>query len=261
MTELHARLDLLDGALPASLVGASAGLSRRRFALLTLTRGDGTAGIGEASPLPGYSPDSIDEACDELRRLIDEPVHVDPLGTPFELLSSALAGHSLQAPSARFALETALLDWLGHTRGEPVHRILAGEGDCVPIPVADLVLETDPARWPEAVDAMRATGAADLKLKIGLDLSRELAALATVRKAHPNIRLRLDGNGRVPLDVLRPHVSSLEALSSRFSKSRCRVETGQMRSSFPFRLPSTRRCATESTPSGCCKAVTSGRQC
>lgn len=212
MTELHARLDLLDGALSGALVGAAAGVSTRRFALLTLTRGDGTAGIGEASPLPGYSPDSIDEACDELRRLIDEPVRVDALGTPFEVVSSVLAAHPARAPSARFAIETALLDWLGHARAEPVHRIVTGNVAFDPIPIAELILEPDPTRWPAAVDTWVAAGATHLKLKVGVDVSREVAALTAVRAAHPKLHLRLDGNGRVPLEILRAHASSLEAL-------------------------------------------------
>ena len=212
MTELHARLDLLDGTLSGALVGAAAGVSSRRFAVLTLTRGDGTAGIGEASPLPGYSPDSIDEACSELRRLVEEPVEVDALGTPFEIVSSVLAAHPVRTPSARFAIETALLDWLGHTRAEPAHRVLAGDVTCDPIPIAELVLEPDPARWPAAVDVNVAAGATHLKLKVGVDLAREVAALTAIRAAHPTLRLRLDGNGRASLDALRAHASSLEAL-------------------------------------------------
>jgi len=212
MTVLHARLDLLEGALPGALVGAASGVSKRAFTVLSLMRSDGTTGVGEASPLPGYSPDSIDEVVEQLQRLTDGPVRADPLANPFELLSAAFAANAVQLPSARFALETALLDWLGHTRGEPVHVVVGGHAERAPIPIADLVQEASASDWPKGVDALVGQGATHLKLKIGADLDREVAALKDVRRTHPALPLRLDGNQRVPLDVLRRNASSLEAL-------------------------------------------------
>lgn len=212
MTELHARLDLLEGELSAKLVGAAREISKRTFAILTLTRGDGTAGIGEATPLPGYSSDSIERVVDELRSLVSSPVHADPLATPFELLSQVLQAHPLRCPASRFALETALLDWLGRNREEPLHRVLAGDAARAPIPIADLVMEPNPTRWPEHVDMLIARGATHLKLKVGVDLAKEVSSLAAIRAAHPSVSIRLDGNRAVPLDALRKQVAALEAL-------------------------------------------------
>ena len=212
MTELHARVDVLEGELPASLAGAATGLARRAFAVLTLTRGDGTAGVGEASPLPGYSPDSLEDAADELHALVDRPLDVNPLATPFEIVSAAFAAHPVRCPSARYAVETALLDWLGHTRSEPLHRVLAGDAERAPIPIADLVLAQDAAEWPEAVAALVAGGATHVKLKVGVDFDREVAALGEIRRAHPTLVLRLDGNQRIAVEVLRRHTDALEAI-------------------------------------------------
>lgn len=211
MTELHARLDLLEGNC-RGLVGAAAGLHKRAFAVLSLMRGDGTTGMGEASPLPGYSPDSIEEATAELRRLVDGPVRVDPLVSPLALLDQGFAASSIEHPSSRFALETALLDWLGRTRNVPLHRMLAGDVPAEPIRIADLVLESDPRRWAPSVDRLVSEGATHLKLKVGVDLDQELRALRTIRRSHPSIALRLDGNRRIPLDSLRRHAATFEAL-------------------------------------------------
>jgi o-succinylbenzoate synthase len=212
VTDLHAQVDMLEGELPESLVGAGAGLSKRAFAVLRLMRDDGTSGVGEASPLPGYSPDSMAEVSDELRRLVDAPVDANPLASPFDLLVDVFGAHPVRHPAARFALETALLDWLGHTRGEPMHQVLGGAAQRQPIPIADLVLEADPASWPARADALLADGATHLKLKAGLDLDAEVRALQTIRRAHPALALRLDANRRIPLAALRRNAESLEAL-------------------------------------------------
>jgi L-alanine-DL-glutamate epimerase-like enolase superfamily enzyme len=212
VTDLHAQVDVLEGKLPASLVGAGIGLSKRAFVVLRLMRDDGTSGLGEGSPLPGYSPDSMKEVSDELERLVDAPVDVNPLTSPLELLVDAFAAHPLEHPASRFALETALLDWLGHTRGEPLHHVLGGNVERQPIPIADLVLEADPASWPACADTLLADGATHLKLKAGVALDAEVRALQTIRRAHPTLPLRLDANRRIPLEALHRHAESLEAL-------------------------------------------------
>lgn len=212
MTSLHAQLDVLEGELTESLAGAAAGHAKRAFAVLRLTRNDGTTGRGEASPLPGYSPDSMAEVSDELQRLVEAPLEANPLASALDLLIDAFAALPLRHPASRFALETALLDWLGHTRGEPVHRVLGGDAERQPIPIASLVMESNPASWPACADALLARGATHLKLKLGFDLAAEVAALQTIRRSHPTVPLRIDANRRISLQALRRHAASLESL-------------------------------------------------
>lgn len=212
MTELHPRVDVLRGELDDALVGAADGQATRAFVVLALTRGDGTTGIGEASPLPGYSPDTVEAVSAELAELAEGPVHADPLASPFEILQHAAAAHPLATPAARFAIETALLDWLGHERHRPVHEVVGGNDERRPIPIADLIVERDPAAWPSAADAQVADGATHLKLKVGGDLASEVAALVEIRKRHPSVHLRLDGNRRIPLEALRRHADAFVSI-------------------------------------------------
>jgi len=212
MTDLHAQIDLLEGELSDALVGGAERVVKRSFAVLHLMRGDGTTGLGEASPLPGYSPDSIADVADELQRLADEPVLVDPLVTPLEILIDAFTAHPLHQASSRFALETALLDWLGHTRREPVHRVLGGDAEQRAVPIADLVMTSEPNSWHARTDELLADGATHVKLKIGVDLDHEIKAIRAIRKAHPTLPLRLDANRRIPVAALRQHAAALEAL-------------------------------------------------
>jgi len=212
VTELHSQIDLLEGELSDALLGGAEGLSKRAFAVLRLMRSDGTAGLGEASPLPGYSPDALADVAVELQHLADAPLIADPLASPLRLLEDVFAAHPLQHASARFALETALLDWLGHSRGEPVHRVLGGDAERAAVPIADLVMTTEARSWPARVDELVASGATHLKLKTGPKLGEELDALRSIRSAHPMLPLRLDANRRIPVATLRRHTDSLEAL-------------------------------------------------
>ncbi|NNE19524.1 MAG: hypothetical protein HKN10_13700 [Myxococcales bacterium] len=212
MTELHAQIDLLEGELSDALVGGADRVVRRAFTVLRLMRGDGTTGLGEASALPGYSPDSIADVTDELRRLANEPILVDPLASPLEILVAAFTAHPLHQASSRFALETSLLDWLGHTRTEPVHRVLGGDAGRRTVPIADLVMTSDPSSWHARIDGLLADGATHVKLKIGADLEHEIKAIRSIRKAHPTLPLRLDANRSIPVAVLRRHAASFEAM-------------------------------------------------
>ena len=214
MTALHAKIDVVEGELPEPLVGAGANLAKRTFVVLTLMRDDGTTGVGEASPLPGYSRDDLSDVVEELHALTQHAIEVDALGTPLEVLSGAFDQHPLTNPSARFALETAILDWLGQNRGLPVHRVVGGDAEREPIPIADLVHEPDPSRWPAELDRLVQAGATHVKFKVGSDFSAEMAALLNVREAHPSLSIRLDGNGKLSPDAVRAHASTLETLGA-----------------------------------------------
>jgi L-alanine-DL-glutamate epimerase-like enolase superfamily enzyme len=212
LTVLHAKVDVLEGELPRELVGGADRLARRSFVVLTLMRDDGTMGVGEASPLPGYSPDDVETAASALYRLVEDPVEVDPLATPFEIVSAALGSRPIDEPSARFAIETAVLDWLGHNRGAPVHRVLGGDADPAPIPIGDLMMSPDAADWPRETSGLVADGATHIKYKVGRDFASEVSALETIRAAHPDLPIRLDGNRRLSVPELRAHDSALQAL-------------------------------------------------
>ena len=212
MTELHAKVDVVEGALPSALVGGGAGIDRRSFAVLTLMRDDGTLGLGEASPLPGYSPDDMWDVAEALHALVATPIEVDALASPFDIVSCALGERPPAEPSARFALETAVLDWLGRNRGLPVHRILGGDAERDPVPIGDLVMAQNPSEWLPEADRLLADGATHLKLKVGLDVAREVQALQAIRSEHRTLPLRLDGNGNLSVEELRAYADAFERL-------------------------------------------------
>ncbi len=150
--------------LPLTGRDARRAFTERRCLLVTLDGG----GTGEASPLPGYSPDTL-EGCREALAALPEPA---------SLADVARLPPSL--PAARFALETALLARAG---GLLVHLGAAPRQ----VPRCRLVSSV-----PEAA-------AAAFKVKIGVPGDHEL--LAALRARFPSVPLRLDANGvRLPLE-------------------------------------------------------------
>lgn len=175
---------------------------RREGALLTLFDETGRAGQGEATPMPAYSVESLSEVLAALSDVCAAPLRLDDLSDPVAAVRLALAPRAPRlalAPSARFAVETALLDLAGQRVGRSVSSLLGSGGAHAPIPVngnlgaaldADVVTE---AR--RAVDR----GVSALKVKVGAPgaegFRRELEALAELRRAVGEVELRLDANG------------------------------------------------------------------
>lgn len=215
MTLLYARVDVVEGALAGELVGAPSGIEKRTFVLLTLTDDDEHAGVGEASPLPGYSPDDLDAVVESLQALVDAPIEVNALLPARALLDQTPEVQLSPTPAARFAVETAILDWLGQTQGIPAHRLLSS-GATHSVDIATLVFEADPRGWPLAARRAVTRGARCLKFKIGETIEAEIDALRLVRDEHPRVRIRLDANRRLALDALERHRDALEALSLEF---------------------------------------------
>ncbi|WP_437960151.1 enolase C-terminal domain-like protein [Sorangium sp. So ce119] len=206
----------------------------RRGLVLSITDEDGRVGVGEATPLPGFSPESAD---DDQRALAELPGALGPIDLPRDApaagaapaatvlaiqralapLSSRLRG----APAARFALETALLDLLGQRLGVPVSACLGGHRRYEEVQVNGLL--TTSAALPEMLDRARAlagrgVGAIKVKLRSrGQEgFARDLEALRALRREHPAVELRLDANAAWSLDEAPRRLGLLAPLRPRF---------------------------------------------
>ncbi|MBX3251332.1 MAG: hypothetical protein KF901_29410 [Myxococcales bacterium] len=219
------------------------GNARRRWSArtrITLTlRTDDGEGRGEAAPLPGFGEDSLERARAALHAVdwggvAREIAPVRPLRDVLERVEA----HVAPSPSARFAVETAVLDLLARRRGLPAWALLgplvadsapSGRADApdapwwmtpsdgidvagleggVPTPAIGargwiLPEPVAVAAWPRGEDGVTllesARGAAregfgTLKIKLGRQLDVELAVARTLRREHPELRLRFDAN-------------------------------------------------------------------
>ncbi|UCG76342.1 MAG: mandelate racemase/muconate lactonizing enzyme family protein [Gemmatimonadota bacterium] len=213
-----ARLFEAAGPLSAAWSSGAASWGARHGILLQLRDEEGGLGQGEASPLPGFSTDSLDEA---RAALLATPWENLPALRPGEDLPGQVEGFldraGLIAPSARFAAETALLDLAGQRLGLPIHVLLAKSGEAhpssgssreapgspkdracqsaLPLAAALMVNRLDEAR------RRLAEGYRVLKLKVGRSPAEELALLAALRsEAGADVVLRADANGTLDPD-------------------------------------------------------------
>jgi len=166
----------------------------------------GNVGVGEASPLPGYAPESPAQARHALRQAGAALVGRRLAGEASiaAILDDLIDGAALaDSPAAASALECALLDLIGQQRGLPVCALLVELLGTTPprwrsVPLASLVrCSDDPARAVEETARARARGIGTVKVKIGRPGAAE-AELATVRALRhafgTELELRLDAN-------------------------------------------------------------------
>jgi o-succinylbenzoate synthase len=164
--------------------------------LLELCAGS-SRGLGEASPLPGYSPDTLEEAETALAAL--DP---DAVRSAFRIADVQQALRNLAEllppgqPAARMALETAALDLCGQQRRLSAPSLL-GADPRAERRLAWLVGAPDAAALGVIQAAARA-GYEHFKMKLGRTQphAAELAAVSALRGAlGAGPRLRLDVNG------------------------------------------------------------------
>lgn len=154
---------------------------------------DRSAGVGEASPLTGLSPDEDADFFQHLQALAARFTRaaVDEFSP-----EAALRLVPAVLPSVRFGLETAALDW---ARGG--QRLLFdtpfARGEA-PLPINGLIWMGDAGFMREQIGRKLAEGYSCLKLKIGaLDFNTERTILREIRaQAGPDrLTLRVDANG------------------------------------------------------------------
>ncbi|MEO6954060.1 MAG: enolase C-terminal domain-like protein [Polyangia bacterium] len=162
-------------ALPVG--GAAHRASTREVLEVELRDEAGRIGRGEAAPLPGYSLDNLDSALRVIRLLT---LALPRRFADLEEVESHLADAT---PSARAALECALLDLFAQQKGVPLWALLRGDGTAPALPLSAMLLGDDLVA--EAAQ-LRDGGYVTLKRKI--DASTRLDTLAGLGA------LRLDAN-------------------------------------------------------------------
>jgi o-succinylbenzoate synthase len=171
-------------------------LARRTGLLVISEDGEGHAGVGEASPLPGLHREDFDGAAAELLALAPHlegtaiPVGCAALDGAFE---SWLGPHSLN-PSVRCGIEGAVLSLLADRAGTSVSRLLAA-GPANRVRVNGL-LDGEPGAVIEEAARLADEGYAALKIKVGRRGPLEEAELVSAVRARLGaaVALRLDAN-------------------------------------------------------------------
>jgi muconate cycloisomerase len=165
---------------------------KQRSALVRLTAEDGTVGLGNIDPSPGYSVETIEQSLEALQRSLAPSVVGADAANPhrvLETMDAALAGYL----DAKAAVEMACVDLVARRLGIPVHEYLGGA-------VVERVrfnawIGIDP---PEVAAAEARKwydqGFRSAKIKVGGNVDADRERVKAVREACADMKLRADAN-------------------------------------------------------------------
>lgn len=200
----------------------SARCGTRTGLLVDLADDSGRSGRGEATPLAGFSPETLGEACAALEAFADRlPLEIVPDPAGVAVVVGTLPA---RVPSARFAVETALLELVA--RAEDVSLATLLRGGPAPHIVRHAALIAAPALGDalvEAADAV-ARGLRTLKRKVRGRVFEEELALLTVLAARygRDVELRVDANGAWSPEEARARLEALARVGVTLVEEPCR---------------------------------------
>jgi len=204
------KIDLyrVGGNLQRPLANAKQDWSERRGLFLRIIDEDWGEGWGEASPLPGYSDDTLKQAYLSLRHFkTDLPSSFD-LAQVSEIVQ--LLPESI--PSARFALESALLDLLSRHESTSVSGLFGTASPrarcCGLLPASESPLA--------AARELQIRGISTAKLKVGRAWPQELQWIRELRADLPDLKLRIDVNGAWSVAQAKARLHTLAELGLQF---------------------------------------------
>lgn len=196
--------------LAAPLATAAGNFEFREITLVQVTirhRGRRQRGFGEASPLPGWTRETVPGI-----RLA-----VTRIECPLALNGIDALDHGIpdldDSPVLRFGIETALLDALTRLAGLSLGQALADFRNtrrAASVAVQCTIGAEPAARCIPALQAAQAAGHTHAKLKVGVtDPESDLARIRSIMAACPDLTLRLDANGAWSIDQARCMLDSL----------------------------------------------------
>lgn len=208
---LAVAIERIGGAIP-EVGNATSRWARREGLLLRLVDADGRSGVGEASPLPGHSPDDLEQAFAALEHVVRSDARgLFESASSLEALGAFLDAHEVSSPSARFALETAALDLRGQREGRPLHRLLS-EATSARVPLSTLV----PLSGARATARRERARRCRLPVVQGQDRGRSRHGARVVARSPRDDRrggeLRLDANASLSRDEAESRLAELADL-------------------------------------------------
>jgi L-alanine-DL-glutamate epimerase-like enolase superfamily enzyme len=187
---MKVRLHLDEARLRRPLISAGGSVASRGLVVVMLEAEDGTTGIGEAAPLPGYHGVSLGAVLDALRACEPALAVADRLAPPDAV---ARCAELTAVPQALAAIDMALWDVAAKRAGEPVWRLLgASQGGEVQLNAT--IGAVDRAGAAREASRALAAGFEAVKVKVGIgdDAGRLAAARAAAGR---DVAIRIDANG------------------------------------------------------------------
>lgn len=186
-------------AAPLSL--AHGVISERQGAIIRIIADSGLTGWGEAAPLPGFSPDTLETTIETLTGIAGpirgKEVH-DSIGRIGDMVREIIpVGNSV----AVFGLETALCDLAAQVSGQPLSAWLAPK-PLTTVAVNYLITGTN-NDWTKVKSEFIDGGYKTVKIKVGGGIPEDdIAAVRKIRRLlGDDIAVRLDANRRWSFDA------------------------------------------------------------
>jgi L-alanine-DL-glutamate epimerase-like enolase superfamily enzyme len=196
------------------------------YVVIRLRTDEGLVGYGEAIPaweVTGETPfsviDAVHHLCDPSKcgfSLIGQEIGTLPeaLEVLDRISPHAAISALAHAPSAKAALEQAILDALGKKLGKPVYELFGGENQAIPFNNVIGIFGVDETL--QRVERLIADGARTIKLKVGLRRVGELDGrerdIAVIREARTLIH-RTDPSVRLVADANQGYVTAEQAIA------------------------------------------------
>ncbi len=195
--------------------------TERQGIMVTLSD-QGHQGHGEASPLPNYSPDTLDEAWSELHAYTRQEL---PHFTSPQELWRWLETQDFKSPSARFALETAYLSAMANKIRVTLAHLLNPGIITRPVPLCKLLNGNPSEELVESFDSAFAQGAFHMKWKIGRPgkWPQEWHVIDQWRVFIPPISLRLDANQQLKAEHLDEVFEELNTIDLEWLEEPCPI--------------------------------------
>jgi muconate cycloisomerase len=195
------RVEIFGVAVP--LVGAgfkNAYITKKmqKSAIVRLTAADGSVGLGNIDPSPGYSVETIEQSLVALRGKLAAVVAGLDAGNPHrvvEAMDAALPNFL----DAKAAIEMACVDLTARRLGIPVHQYLGGAlVDRLRFNAWIGIVAPDEA----AAEARKwfDRGFRSAKIKVGGGIHADRDRVKAVREACPDMKLRADANAGYSVD-------------------------------------------------------------
>lgn len=230
---------------PIAARGAARGRSERAAVIVEVRSERGAIGLGEAAPLAGMSSDTLEDAARAIEDFVahgalsladvrsdDWIDRRDPGDARAGATHSAATTGARQmiaaiaAPSARFAIETALLDAVAREHGKSLAALLGAPAERVPL--AAVVEDAD--------DARRAFAAGIRCLKLKLVATDDLSRVHAITAAAPGARLRIDANRTWPVGEVVARLTTLAALPVDYVEEPCASAHRLLSEALPCRI-------------------------
>lgn len=225
-----------DVALARPIVTSHGVYAQRSGFVLTLHDEDGVLAIGDVAPLPGFSSESLED-CALAARMLMWQLEQDMFASIGDWENSKSAPHVSTMPARPalwFGLATALADWRGKRRDQPLGQIVQANAACS-IPINGLIAELELEKLIKRSETLWEAGYRSFKLKVAAcDPDMDVSRIKTLCETLPRARVRLDANqgwdskvaryvlSRVPHEQLEFIEEPLHPGNAKSAQSLCR---------------------------------------